>query len=81
MKVEIFSSPQCNYCEQAKQLLQRKGIAFETLDIAADEKHREEFMRYFEAERRPGPVGPYEFRDRFGDPSELDAALQKRLWQ
>lgn len=42
---------------------------------------REEFFQYFEAERRPGPVGPYEFRDRFGEPSELDAVLQKRLWE
>jgi len=45
MKVEVFSGPHCAYCEQAKQLLQRKGIDFETLDIAADENHRQELAR------------------------------------
>jgi len=44
MKVEVFSGPNCSYCEQAKALLQRKGIAFETLDIEADEDNRRELI-------------------------------------
>lgn len=45
MTVEIFTSPQCHYCEQAKELLQRRGIAFDALDIAAEDAHREELIR------------------------------------
>ena len=31
-KVEIYTIPFCPYCERAKALLGRKGIAFEELD-------------------------------------------------
>lgn len=43
-KVEIFSGPQCSYCEQAKALLDAKGIAFEDRNIS-DEGHRAELVR------------------------------------
>ncbi|MDH3608137.1 MAG: glutaredoxin 3 [Gammaproteobacteria bacterium] len=41
-KVEIFSGPQCNYCNQAKALLDEIGIDYIELDIS-DDKHRDEF--------------------------------------
>ncbi|MDO9710722.1 glutaredoxin 3 [Paracraurococcus lichenis] len=31
-KVEIYTTPFCPYCDRAKALLARKGIAFEELD-------------------------------------------------
>ena len=45
MKVEVFSSPQCHYCEQAKRILREKGIAFENRDIAQDDNNRIEFLQ------------------------------------
>ncbi|MGI9416016.1 MAG: glutaredoxin [Hyphomicrobiales bacterium] len=42
-KIEIFSSPQCGYCNQAKDLLRGKDLAFEDLDISED-AHRQAFM-------------------------------------
>jgi len=43
VKVEIFTGPQCAYCEQAKALLQQKNISFEELDIS-ETQHYAEFI-------------------------------------
>jgi len=42
-KIEIFSSPDCGYCNKAKELLRSKGLDFEDLDVAAEVRHREDF--------------------------------------
>ena len=44
MKVEIYSSAQCGYCDMAKQLLQRKGIAFEEIRVDTDADRRTEML-------------------------------------
>ncbi len=44
-KIEIFSSPNCGYCERAKTLLDDKGWAYVDLDIAGEAGHREELLR------------------------------------
>jgi glutaredoxin 3 len=44
MKIEIFSTPQCGYCNQAKEILARRGIAYTDLDIS-DAEQREELLR------------------------------------
>ncbi len=44
-KIEIFSSPNCGYCEQAKALLDGKGWAYEDLDIAGEAGYRDELLR------------------------------------
>ena len=43
-KVEIFSGPQCNYCSQAKALLDEVGIKYIELDIS-NEQCRNELVR------------------------------------
>lgn len=35
MKIEIFSTPQCSYCDAAKQLLEAKGLAYDNIDVMA----------------------------------------------
>ena len=42
-KIEIFSSPDCGYCNHAKDLLRKKGLAFEDLDVS-DDTHRQDFI-------------------------------------
>ena len=32
-KIEIYTSPFCPYCYAAKRLLQKKGVAFEEIDV------------------------------------------------
>ena len=34
-KIEIFTGPNCGYCEAAKALLCENGLAFEEIDLAA----------------------------------------------
>lgn len=43
-QVEIFSGPQCAYCEQAKTLMERNQIPFTEYTIA-DPTHLQEFQR------------------------------------
>ena len=43
-KVEVFSGPDCNYCRQAKALLDELNINYMELDIS-NEQHRNEFVR------------------------------------
>lgn len=43
--VEIYTTRFCPYCNAAKALLRRKGIAFQEIDIAANWECRDEMMR------------------------------------
>jgi len=44
-KIEIFSGPGCGYCENAKALLDSKGLAYVDLDISRDPDSRAELLR------------------------------------
>ena len=44
-KIEIFSGPECGYCESAKRLLDQRGLAYIDYDITADDSHRNELLR------------------------------------
>jgi glutaredoxin 3 len=35
-KVEIYTTPTCPYCHAAKQLLHRKGVDFDEIDVSPD---------------------------------------------
>lgn len=34
--VEIYTTPSCGYCQAAKRLLGRKGVAFKEIDVSGD---------------------------------------------
>lgn len=34
--VEIYTTPTCSYCQQAKRLLTRKGVTFTEIDVSGD---------------------------------------------
>ena len=36
-EIEIFTGPECGYCEAAKSLLQRHGLAFTERDVSQPE--------------------------------------------
>lgn len=44
-KVKVFSTPSCNYCRQAKEFLEEKGVAFESFDVSADKEALQEMKR------------------------------------
>ncbi|HEX9290963.1 MAG TPA: glutaredoxin 3 [Anaeromyxobacteraceae bacterium] len=39
-KVQIYSKQNCPYCVRAKLLLQKKGVAFEEIDVENDDARR-----------------------------------------
>ena len=41
-RIEIYTTPFCGYCARAKGLLDRKGAAYEEMDVMMDEKRRAE---------------------------------------
>ena len=41
-RVEIYTTPFCGYCARAKGLLDKKGAAYEEMDVMMDEKKRAE---------------------------------------
>lgn len=40
--IEIFTGPNCSYCEQAKSLLDSKGIEYQSLDIESSDDIRDD---------------------------------------
>lgn len=42
--VRIYTTPICPYCARAKALLEKKGAAYEEVDVYMDAKARKEMM-------------------------------------
>jgi glutaredoxin 3 len=43
-RVQVYGTAHCGYCERAKQLLARKGVAFEELRVDLDPAAREAML-------------------------------------
>jgi glutaredoxin 3 len=41
-KIEIYTTPFCGYCARAKSLFDKKGAAYEEMDVMMDDKKRTE---------------------------------------
>ncbi len=41
-KIEIYTTPWCGYCARAKGLLEKKGAAYQEMDVMEDEAKRAE---------------------------------------
>ncbi|HEX3969868.1 MAG TPA: glutaredoxin 3 [Stellaceae bacterium] len=44
-KVEMYTTMWCGYCARARGLLQKKGVAFEDIDVESDTSKRDEMMQ------------------------------------
>jgi glutaredoxin 3 len=44
-KIVIYTTPWCPYCIRAKQLLERKGVAYEEIGVERDAALRAEMTR------------------------------------
>ncbi len=49
--VEIYTTPFCPYCTRAKRLLNKKGVAFQEIDVWREPARREEMVRRAEGRR------------------------------
>ncbi len=45
LPVEIYTTPFCPYCLDAKALLKRKGVTFTEIDVARDRARRTEMVQ------------------------------------
>ncbi len=77
-RIEVYTTPSCPYCIQAKRLLQARGLAYEEFDVARDDALRADVMQ--RSGRRTVPqifidgksIGGYE------ELAELDASGELR---
>jgi glutaredoxin 3 len=44
-RIEIYTTPICPYCIRAKRLLDRKGVAYEEIDLWTDPGRRPEMLK------------------------------------
>lgn len=42
---KIFTTPWCPYCIRAKQLLDKKGVSYENIDVSYDQETRAELLK------------------------------------
>jgi glutaredoxin 3 len=42
--IKVYSKPNCQFCDMAKQLLESKGVAYESVDISVDQGARQMLM-------------------------------------
>ena len=42
--VTVYSTPICHYCVRAKNLLTKKGVPYEDVDIFSDDAKRQEML-------------------------------------
>jgi glutaredoxin 3 len=83
--VRIYTSISCPYCVQAKRLLDRKGVAYEEIDVTGDPARRAEMMQA--SGRRTVPqifidqlsIGGFDELYALEQDGELDELLQGAL--
>lgn len=44
-KVEMYTTMWCGYCARARGLLNKKGVAFDDIDVEADGSKRDEMIQ------------------------------------
>jgi glutaredoxin 3 len=42
--IEVYTTPYCPYCVEAKELLRRKGVEFTEINVAGDRERRSEMV-------------------------------------
>jgi glutaredoxin 3 len=82
-RVTVYTTEPCGYCRTAKALLQKRGIAYEEVNLAKDPSGRAELVRMTGMMTFPQvvidaqPIGGYQElvrADRAGHLAELAAA-------
>ena len=53
MKIRLFIKPHCGWCQKAMHWLDERGIAYETIDVIADEAAFAEMIRLSGQELAP----------------------------
>ncbi len=81
-RVEIYSQPGCSYCQQAKDLLKARGIAYQEQDVSQDEELAIEMVRRTGGRTLPQilisnrPIGGFAELRQLDSSQELDKLLR-----
>ncbi|MEJ2694017.1 MAG: glutaredoxin domain-containing protein [Candidatus Thiodiazotropha sp.] len=81
-QVEIYSRPGCSYCQQAKELLKARGIAYQEQDISQDEALIVEMVRRTGGRTLPQilisdrPIGGFSELRQLDSSQQLDTLLR-----
>ncbi len=79
--VRVYTTTYCPFCDRAKELLRRRGITFEVIDVTEDSATRDWLVattgrrsvpQIFVGEQ---PIGGYEDLRALDDAGRLDALL------
>lgn len=79
--IKVYTTAYCPYCVRAKELLTRKGVPFEEIDVGNDDQLRDQVVR--ESGRRTvpqifidgRPIGGFDELRALDDQGELDVLL------
>ncbi len=82
VKVELYTTTYCPFCTRAKNLLKRKGIAFDEIDVTEDEELRAKMIE-MSGGRRTVPeifingkiIGGFDELKALDDQGKLDTLL------
>jgi len=81
--VRIYTTDYCGYCVRAKQLLERKGVPFEEIDVTGDDEMRRKLVEMSGGQRTvpqifigDAHVGGYTDLAKLDREGELDRMLQ-----
>jgi len=84
VKVIVYSKDYCPYCVKAKNLLAKKGVAFDEIDITHDPIKQEEMLAKAEGRRtvpqifiNDTPIGGYDDLHALDTAGKLDPLLQQ----
>lgn len=81
-KIEVYTADYCPYCTRAKDLLKRKGVGFEEIDVTHDDAAREMLVEKSGGRRtvpqifiNDQPVGGFDDISALDRSGKLDALL------
>jgi len=81
--VQVFTTSYCGFCVRAKDLLKRKGVAFQEVDVTGDDDERQKLVERSGGQRTVPQifigethVGGYSDLARLDSEGRLDAMLQ-----
>jgi glutaredoxin 3 len=81
-KIEIYTTTYCPYCTRAKELLKKKGVAFEEIDVTNDMAMREALVAKSNGRKtvpqifiNAQPVGGFDDINALDKAGKLDALL------
>lgn len=77
MRIKIYTTPTCPYCQLAKDFFEKKNLDFEEIDVSQDQKALEEMVK--KTRQMAVPVIEIDEEIFIGfNPREIEEALKRK---